>query len=39
MYLINFHIKNNIKMCFPKSWVFKISKQPHSGIIHRNAAQ
>ena len=31
MYLINFHIKN-IKMCFPKSWVFKISKQHHSGI-------
>ena len=25
MYLIHFHSKNNIKMHFPKSWVFKIS--------------
>ena len=23
MYLIHFHSKNNIKICFPKSWVFK----------------
>ena len=24
MYLIHFHIKNNFKMCFHKSWVFKV---------------
>ena len=29
MYLINFHSKNNIKMLFPKSWIF--SFKPTTG--------
>ena len=37
MYLIHFYIKNNIKMCFPKSWAFKVSKQCQAYIINRNA--
>ena len=38
-YLIHFHSKNNIKMCFPKIWVFKVSKQSHSFIIQHNAVK
>ena len=39
MYLIHFHSKNNIKMYFPKSWVFKVSKQYQTFIIHRNVVK
>ena len=37
MYLIHFHSKNIIKMCFPKSWVFKVSKllQPLNFYLRR----
>ena len=36
MYLINFYIKNNIKMHFPKSWVLKLLE---TFIIHRNTVK
>ena len=39
MYVIHFHSKNIIKMHFPKSWVFKVSKLIHTFIIHRNAVK
>ena len=39
MYLINFHSKNIIKMRFPKSWVFKVSKPLQPFIIHPNAVK
>ena len=39
VYLIHFHCKNNIKMHFPKSWIFKVSKQYKSFIIHHNAVK
>ena len=38
MYLIHFHSKN-IKMHFPKSWVFKVSKLLQTFIMHRNAVK
>ena len=34
MYLIHFHSKNVIKMHFPKSLVFKVSKPLQTFIIH-----
>ena len=37
MYLIPFHSKNIIKMCFPQSWVFKVSNPLQTLIIHCNA--
>ena len=37
MYLLNLHNKNNLKMHFPKSWVFKGSNPLQTFIIHRNA--
>ena len=39
MYLIHLHSKNNIKMCFPKSCVFKVSKPHQTFIIDRNAVK
>ena len=39
MYLIHFRSKNNIKMYFPQSWVFKVSKQYQTFIIHRNVVK
>ena len=39
VYLIHFHSKNTIQMCFPKSWVFKASNQSQSFIIHSNAVK
>ena len=30
MYLIHFHSKHIINICFPKSWVFKVSNLNHS---------
>ena len=39
MYLIHFHCKNIIKMHFPKSWVFKVSKLLQTFIIHRNVVK
>ena len=39
MYLIHFHSKNIIKMHFPKSKVFKVSKLLQTFIIHRNAVK
>ena len=39
VYLIYFHGKNNIQMCFPKSWICKVSNQSQSFIIHHNAAK
>ena len=36
VYLIHFQSKNNIQMSFPKSWVFKVSNQSQSFIIHHN---
>ena len=35
MYLIHFYTKNNIQMSFLKSWVFKVSNQSQSFIIHQ----
>ena len=39
MCLIHFHSKNNIKMCFPQSWVFTVSKPLQTFITHRNAVK
>ena len=39
MNLIHFHSKNIIKMGFPKSWVFKVSKLLETFIIHRNVVK
>ena len=39
VYLIHFHSKNNIPMHFPKSWIFKVSNQSQSLIIHLNAVK
>ena len=39
MYLIHFHCKNNIKMRFHKSWVFKGSNPLQTFIIHLNAVK
>ena len=39
VYLIHFHSKNNIQMCFPQSWVFKVSNPSQSSTIHRNAVK
>ena len=39
VYLIHFHSKNNIKMHFSQIWVFKVSKQSHSFIIHHNVVK
>ena len=36
IYLIHFHSNNIIKMRFPESWVFKVSKLLQTFIIHRN---
>ena len=36
MYLLHLHSKNNIKMHFPKSWVFKGSNPLQTFIIHCN---
>ena len=36
VYLINFHSKKNIQMYFHKSWIFKVSNQSESFIIHHN---
>ena len=37
--LIYFHSINNIQMPIPKGWVFKISNQSQSFIIHSNAVK
>ena len=39
VYSIHFHSKNNIKIPFPKSLVFKVSNQCKSFIIHRNTVK
>ena len=39
MYLIHLHSKNIIKLHFPKSWVFKVSKPLQTFIIHRNVVK
>ena len=39
MYLIHFNSKNNIKICFPQSLVFKGSNPLQSFIIHRNVVK
>ena len=39
MYLIHFHSKNIIKMRFPKSWVFKVSKQCQAFNIYHKAVK
>ena len=39
MYLIHFHSKKIIKLRFPKSWVFKVSKPLQTFIIYRNAVK
>ena len=39
MYLIQFHSKNIIKICFPQSWVLKVSKPLQTFIIHHNVSE
>ena len=39
MYLIHFHSKNNIKIHFPKSCIFKVSNKLQTFIIHHNAVK
>ena len=39
VYLIHFRSKNNIQIRFPKNFVFKVSDQSQSFIIHHNAVK
>ena len=39
VYFIHFHSKNNIQMRFPKIWVFNVSNQSQSFIIHPNVVK